>query len=71
MKKIKMTTAIKTALASAAVGVASLFQSVYAALPEGVDTAMTAAKTDAVELGGLALLVIIAIVAIKYLRRAA
>lgn len=44
-------------------------QSAYAALPAEVETQMTAAKTDAVELATMGLLIIIAIAAIKYLRR--
>ncbi len=44
-------------------------QSAYAALPAAVATEMGDAKVDAVELATLGLLIIIAIAAVKYLRR--
>lgn len=45
-------------------------QQAHAALPAGVTTALTDAQTDGVEIAGIVLGVIIAIVAFKYLRRA-
>lgn len=54
---------------AAAIGVLSV-QQAHAALDEGVTSALNAAKTDGVALGGLVLVVIIAIAAFKYLRRA-
>ncbi|WP_313506839.1 major capsid protein [Stutzerimonas nitrititolerans] len=44
--------------------------SAFAALPEGVESALTAAQTDGVAVAGLVLGVIIAIAAFKYIRRA-
>lgn len=41
-----------------------------AAVPEDVSTALADAKTDAVAVAGLALVIIIGIAAIKYMRRA-
>lgn len=41
-----------------------------AAVPEGVSTALTDAKTDSLVVAGLALVVIIAIAGFKYMRRA-
>jgi len=43
--------------------------SASAALPESVTTAITTAGTDAATLGGAVLVVIVGIVAFKYLRR--
>ncbi|MBP8170684.1 MAG: phage coat protein [Pseudomonas sp.] len=42
----------------------------HAALPAGVEAAVTEAQTDGVALAGLVLAVIIAIAAFKYIRRA-
>lgn len=42
----------------------------HAALPEGVTTALDTAKTDAMTVGGLVLVVIIGIAAFKFIRRA-
>jgi hypothetical protein len=44
--------------------------SVFAAVPEGVTSAMTDAKADALTIAGLVLVVIIAIAAFKYMRKA-
>ncbi|AOE85557.1 major capsid protein [Pseudomonas sp. TCU-HL1] len=55
--------------AAAAVGVLSI-QSAQAALDTGVTTAMTDGKTDALALGALVIGVIIAIAALKWLRKA-
>lgn len=44
--------------------------SAFAALPEGVTTALEAAKTDGVAMAGIVLAVIIAIAAFKFIRRA-
>lgn len=41
-----------------------------AAVPADVTTALTDAKTDATTVAGLALVIVIAIAAIKYMRRA-
>ena len=54
---------------AAAVGVLSI-QNAYAALAPEVTGAMTDAKSDVVELGGLALILIVAAAAFKYMRRA-
>lgn len=55
--------------ATAAVGLLAM-QQAQAALPEGVEAALTAAKTDGVEVAGIVLGVIIAIAAFKFIRRA-
>lgn len=55
--------------AFAAVGLLAA-QQAHAALPTGVTTALTDAQADGVEIAGIVLGVIIAIVAFKYLRRA-
>jgi len=44
--------------------------SAYAALPTAVTDAFEAAKTDGVQAAGLVLVVIVSIVAFKYIRRA-
>lgn len=55
--------------ASAAVGLLAV-QQAHAALPAGVETAITDAQVDGTTLAGLVLAVIIAIAAFKYIRRA-
>ncbi len=55
--------------AGAAVGVMSI-QQAHAALDADITTALETAKTDGMAIGGLVLVVIIAIAAFKYLRRA-
>jgi hypothetical protein len=55
--------------ASAAVGLLAV-QQAHAALPAGVETAITDAQADGTTLAGLVLAVIIAIAAFKYIRRA-
>lgn len=55
--------------ASVATG-AVISGSAFAALPSEATAALTTAQTDVVELGGLALAVIIAAMAFKYMRRA-
>jgi len=55
--------------AAVAVGVLSM-QHAYAALDPAVTGAMGDAKSDVVELGGLALILIVAAAAFKYMRRA-
>jgi hypothetical protein len=44
--------------------------SVFAAVPTEVTTALTDAKTDSLTVAGLALVIIIAIAAFKFMRRA-
>lgn len=53
----------------AAGGAALVPFSVFAAVPTEVTTALTDAKTDALVVAGLALVVVIAIAAFKYMRR--
>ncbi|EZH77975.1 hypothetical protein AU05_22290 [Ectopseudomonas composti] len=55
--------------ATAAVGLLAV-QQAHAALPAGVETAITDAQVDGTTLAGLVLAVIIAIAAFKYIRRA-
>lgn len=62
-----MKTIQKVGLGSVAFAAAG---SAFAALPEGVETALSAAQTDGVAVAGLVLGVIIAIAAFKYIRRA-
>lgn len=64
MKKLN-----KVVLASSAL-MAFGASTAFAALPEGVTTALETAKTDGVEMAGIVLGVIIAIAAFKYIRRA-
>lgn len=59
------------ALGATAVSAAVFVGQAQAALPAEVEQAMNDAKTDAVSLATLGLLIIIAIAAIKYLRRGA
>lgn len=40
-----------------------------AAIPEGITAALSEAKADVVTIGGLALVVVVAIAAFKYMRR--
>ena len=67
--KNKLQTLKRSIGAAAAVGVLSI-QQAYAALAPEVSGAMTDAKADVVELGGLALILIVAAAAFKYMRRA-
>jgi len=67
--KNKLQTLKRSIGAAAAVGVLSM-QQAYAALPPAVSSAMTDSKADVVELGGLALILIVAAAAFKYMRRA-
>ncbi|WP_043311467.1 major capsid protein [Pseudomonas sp. ML96] len=60
---------LKRSIGAAAAAGLLMTQQAYAALPEAVETEMATAKTDAVELATLGLLIIIAIAAVKYLRR--
>lgn len=55
--------------ASAAIGLLSV-QQVQAALPAGVETAISAAGTDAALVGGLVLVVLVGIMAFKWIRKA-
>lgn len=55
--------------ATAAVGLLAA-QQAHAALPAGVEAAITDAQADGVVLAGLVLTVIIAIAAFRYIRRA-
>ena len=55
--------------ASAAVGLLAV-QQAHAALPAGVEAAITDAQVDGTTQAGLVLAVIIAIAAFKYIRRA-
>lgn len=43
---------------------------VFAAIDEGISTALSDAKADVLTIGGLALVVIVAAAAFKYMRRA-
>lgn len=61
---------LKVVSASALSAIALASTSAFAALPVNVTTAMTDATADAAELGGLALVAILAAVAFKYARRA-
>ena len=45
----------------------SMFSPVYAAVPLGVDTAITAAQTDAVAVAGYVLIALAGMVAIKWM----
>ena len=58
--------------AAAAVGAGALMLAgqAYAAVPADVTTALEDAKTDAMTVGGLVLVVIISIAAFKFIRRA-
>jgi len=61
---------IKKVGIGAAVAMSVAAGSAFAALPEGVESALAAAQTDGVAVAGLVLGVIIAIAAFKYIRRA-
>lgn len=63
MKKLNVLLAVATMMSVTA-------GSAFAALPEGVTTALETAKTDGVQMAGIVLGVIIAIAAFKYIRRA-
>lgn len=51
-------------------GLAASTGSAFAAVPADVSTALTDAKADSLTVAGLALVIIIAIAAFKYMRRA-
>ncbi len=51
-------------------GALALAGAAHAALPAGVETALTDAKTDVMTVGGLVLVVVIAAAAFKLIRRA-
>lgn len=55
---------------AAGAGALMLAGQAYAAVPAEVTTALEDAKTDAMTVGGLVLVVIIAIAAFKFIRRA-
>lgn len=64
---------MKSMFKKLSLGVASLAAttgSAFAAVPTEVSTALGDAKTDAVAVAGLALVIVIGIAAIKYMRRA-
>jgi hypothetical protein len=67
--KNRLVTARNAAAAVAAVALMLAGQA-YAAVPADVTTALEEAKTDAMTVGGLVLVVIIAIAAFKFIRRA-
>lgn len=56
-------------LAAVAATTAGAAGSAMAAVPADVSTALTEAKTDALVVAGLALIVVIGIAAFKYMRR--
>lgn len=58
------------AVKAAGAGALMLAGQAYAAVPADVTTALEDAKTDAMTVGGLVLVVIIAIAAFKFIRRA-
>lgn len=60
---------LKRSIGAAAASGLLMAHQAHAALPTEVETEMAAAKTDAVALATLGLLIIIAIAAVKYLRR--
>lgn len=57
-------------IVSSALVLAVTVPSAFAALPEGVTSAITAAGTDGAIVGGAVLVVIIGIAAFKFIRRA-
>lgn len=59
-----------TAAKAAGAGALMLAGQAHAALPAGVTEALDSAKEDAVSMGALVLVVIIAIAAFKFIRRA-
>lgn len=67
MKQNKRRVIISSA---AAAGLMAAATGAYAAVPAEAKTAMEDSKSDATELGYLALVVIIAIAGLKYMRRA-
>jgi hypothetical protein len=64
--------ALKKMFAPAAVAVVSVgaMTNVYAALPAGVETAIEGAGADAAIVGGLVLVVLVGIMAFKWIRKA-
>ncbi|MFP6860108.1 major capsid protein [Pseudomonas sp.] len=64
LKAIKRTTAAVAAISVGAV------TNVYAEVPTGVSTAITAAGADAAVVGGLVLVVLVGIMAFKWIRKA-
>lgn len=65
-----MLQAIKRTTAAVAVISVGAVTNVYAALPAGVETAIEAAGTDAALVGGLVLVVLVGIMAFKWIRKA-
>lgn len=65
-----MLQAIKRNTAAVAVISVGAVTNVYAALPTGVETAIEAAGTDAALVGGLVLVVLVGIMAFKWIRKA-
>ncbi|MBX9935741.1 MAG: major capsid protein [Burkholderiaceae bacterium] len=59
----------RNAVATAGAGVLMLAGQAHAALPAGVETALGDVKTDVTTLGGLVLVIVIAIAGFKLLRR--
>jgi uncharacterized membrane protein len=59
----------KQLFAAITLGLASLFMTAYAAVPAGVDTAITAAQTDAVTVGGYIIAAVAALVGIVWMIR--
>lgn len=60
----------RNAVATAGAGALMVAGQAHAALPDGVTAALDAAKADAMNMGGLVLVVIIAIAAFKFIRKA-
>jgi uncharacterized membrane protein len=65
-----MLQAIKRSTAAVAIISIGAVTNVYAALPAGVETAISAAGTDAALVGGLVLVVLVGIMAFKWIRKA-
>ena len=65
-----MLQAFKRSTAAVAVISVGAVTNVYAALPAGVETAIEAAGTDAALVGGLVLVVLVGIMAFKWIRKA-
>lgn len=65
-----MLQAIKRTTAAVAVISVGAVTNVYAALPAGVETAIESAGTDAALVGGLVLVVLVGIMAFKWIRKA-
>jgi len=67
MKKLQM---VGRVVGFSAIGAGFLANQAFAAVPADVTTALNDAKTDGVTVAGVVLVVIIAIAAFKFIRRA-